>query len=167
MSNRDIRNQFTSKPSSTRVRGEVSDARQRQDQLLDRFGNPGPATKEERDSRPSRMSTADKVYLGGLSLIGAATLAVGLANFKGDPNPVNVNALPKSEVTTFKVPVGGSHYPSGIAGNVINNDADLGQVTAEIQNEVEGADTVPTGTVLELPTDQIDPAAVQEYQANK
>lgn len=158
-----IRKAMSEKPSSTRTRHMQATSRANRAQRWGDGNDEVHDSQLDRAPNPSNKKTELKVWLGGFAAAGAMVWLAATYG-EGAPQPVNVDTLPRDEVALIQVPTDASHKPSGIASMVMGNEANLGQVTAEIQDQIDG-ETVPTGTILELPKNQLDLDAVERYEA--
>lgn len=68
-----VRNQFTTQPSITRLRGELADSRARHDEMLDRFDAAVPTEEIPGGARKSNLMKKAAVYLVAAAL-GAAVI---------------------------------------------------------------------------------------------
>ena len=159
---------LASHPSRTRLKRERETGRANRAERIDTFDQSAAYSNEELlERRKVQKARRSRIRLGvGVAAVTGTLGALWLAGELKDTKPVDVSKLPRDQVARIRVTAEGSHLPSGIASDVINDNADLTQVTEEIQGEVN-SDIVPTGTEIKLPKDQVDLAAVKQYESGR
>jgi hypothetical protein len=167
------------RPSRIKLRGELTEGREAQKARLDHFSGDAALDSTTYYSTPKKQGSVLKraakntasygmdVLKPMTPLIALGALAVGVmkANDVGT-EPVNPLSLPAKELVILPVTADSPHTPAGVAGLVVNNETDVQTLSDEIATEVGGNNVASLGTgVVTVPKNQIDPAAVKQYDA--
>ena len=170
MKPREIRDQFTPKPSSTRIKKHIAGASAESKTHAERsFGGEEPnltQSRQPQDSRGSIRKAARQVReaawdtlkpIAPLMILGS--LAVGVMTARdGDTAPVDVDSLPKGQLTRYIPPSGKN--PEEIARQVTDGDTDIDQLTGEIKAQI--GDSSGLNEPVLLPNSQIDPSLTKK-----